>query len=114
MVSRSGGVASRCLHAQQGAGRSPLQIRREIGMNEKDVSAAAASSSEGHISRRDGLKLVAAGMAAARLSHTPRTPAPSGSPQRTQSGRKRQPQNSYIKDGHGNLTPNQSHSEHHG
>jgi hypothetical protein len=26
-------------------------------MNEKNVAAAAASSSEGHISRRDGLKL---------------------------------------------------------
>jgi hypothetical protein len=36
-------------------------------MSEKDVTAAPASSSEGHISRRDRLKLVAAGMAASLL-----------------------------------------------
>src|SRR6266404_3194700 len=99
MVSRSGGAASRCLHAQQGAGRSPLQIRREIGMNEKDVSAAAAISADGHISRRDGLKLVAAGMAAALLSHASRIEALSGSLQSTQSERKREPMSSYIKVG---------------
>jgi hypothetical protein len=41
-------------------------------MNAKDVAAAPASTSEGHISRRDGLKLVAAGMAASLLPHTSR------------------------------------------
>src|SRR6266481_9949791 len=114
MVSRSGGAASRCLHAQQGAGRSPLQIRREIGMNEKDVSAAAAISADGHISRRDGLKLVAAGMAAALLSHTSRTEALSGSLQSTQSERKREPMSSYIKVGQENSTPIELYYEDHG
>jgi hypothetical protein len=37
-------------------------------MNHKRVQAIVASSSEGHISRRDGLKLVEAGMAAVRAS----------------------------------------------
>jgi len=68
-------------------------------MNEKDVSAAAAISADGHISRRDWLKLVAAGMAAALLSHTSRTEALSGSLQSTQSERKREPMSSYIKVG---------------
>jgi len=35
-------------------------------MNAKDVAGAPASSSEAHISRRDGLKLLGAGMAAVR------------------------------------------------
>jgi hypothetical protein len=35
-------------------------------MNAKDAAGAPASSSERHISRRDGLKLVGAGMLAAR------------------------------------------------
>src|SRR5258708_2879103 len=114
MVSRSGGAASKCLHAQQGAGRSPLQIRREIGMNEKDVSAAAAISADGHISRRDGLKLVAAGMAAALLSHASRIEALSGSLQSTQSERKREPMSSYIKVGQENSTPIELYYEDHG
>jgi hypothetical protein len=42
-------------------------------MNEKHVVAAEASSCELHISRRDGLKLVAAGMAASVLPHTSQT-----------------------------------------
>jgi hypothetical protein len=41
-------------------------------MNEKDVPSTSASRSESHISRRDGLKLVAAGMAASFLPHTSR------------------------------------------
>jgi hypothetical protein len=42
-------------------------------MNQKNVSAAPACGSERHISRRDGLKLVAAGMAAALLPQVSRT-----------------------------------------
>jgi hypothetical protein len=42
-------------------------------MKEKNFGAAAASNTEGHISRRDGLKLVAVGMAASMLPHTSRT-----------------------------------------
>jgi non-heme chloroperoxidase len=83
-------------------------------MNEKDVSAAAASSSEGHISRRDGLKLVAAGMAAALLPHASRTEALSGSLQSTQSERKREPMSSYIKVGQENSTPIELYYEDHG
>jgi len=41
-------------------------------MNEKDVATAPAGRSEGHISRRDGLKLVAAGMTASFLPQTSR------------------------------------------
>ena len=83
-------------------------------MNEKDVSAAAASSSEGHISRRDGLKLVAAGMAAALLPHTSRTEALGGSLQSTQTERKREPMSSYIKVGQENSTPIELYYEDHG
>ena len=83
-------------------------------MNEQDVSAAAASSSEGHISRRDGLKLVAAGMAAALLPYTSRTEALSGSLQSTQSERKREPMSSYIKVGQENSTPIEIYYEDHG
>jgi non-heme chloroperoxidase len=83
-------------------------------MNEKYVSAAAASSSEGHISRRDGLKLVAAGMAAALLPHTSRTEAHSGSLQPTQSERKREPMSSYIKVGQENSTSIELYYEDHG
>src|SRR5258707_846697 len=83
-------------------------------MNEKDVSAAAAISADGHISRRDGLKLIAAGMAAALLSHTSRTEALSGSLQSTQSERKREPMSSYIKVGQENSTPIELYYEDHG
>src|SRR6266436_3967878 len=83
-------------------------------MNEKDVSAAAAISADGHISRRDGLKLVAAGMAAALLSHTSRIEALSGSLQSTQSERKREPMSSYIKVGQENSTPIELYYEDHG
>jgi len=83
-------------------------------MNEKDVSAAAAISADGHISRRDGLKLVAAGMAAALLSHASRIEALSGSLQSTQSERKREPMSSYIKVGQENSTPIELYYEDHG
>src|SRR5580692_12301704 len=83
-------------------------------MSEKDASAAAAGSSEGHISRRDGLKLAAAGMAAALLPYTSRTEAFSGSLQTTQSERKREPMSSYVKVGQENSTPIELYYEDHG
>src|SRR5882762_128885 len=84
-------------------------------MNEKDVSTAAAISADGHISRRDGLKLVAAGMAAALLSQTSRVEALSGSFQSTQSSeRKRDPMSSYIKVGQENSSPIELYYEDHG
>jgi len=42
-------------------------------MSEKEVAATGANSSKGQISRRNGLKLVAEGMAASLLPHTSRT-----------------------------------------
>jgi hypothetical protein len=71
-------------------------------MNEKHVGAAAASNSEGHISRRDGLKLVAAGMAASLLPYTSRTKTLSESLQSTEN--RREPMSSYIKVGQENST----------
>jgi non-heme chloroperoxidase len=81
-------------------------------MNEKDVAAAAANSSEGHISRRDGLKLVAAGMAASLLPHTSRTKTLNESLQSAES--RREPMSSYIKVGQENSTPIELYYEDHG
>jgi non-heme chloroperoxidase len=89
-------------------------MRREFCMNEKDIAAAAASSSEGHISRRVGLKLVAAGMAAALLPHTSRTETLSDSSQSMNPERKRETMSSYIKVGQENSTPIELYYEDHG
>src|SRR5471032_501238 len=86
----------------------------EIGMKGKHVVAAAASRSEGHISRRDGLKLVAAGMAASLLPHTSRSETLNELPQSTHPERKREPMNSYIKVGQENSTPIELYYEDHG
>ena len=83
-------------------------------INEKDVAAAAASSSEGHISRRDGIKLVAAGMVTSLLPHTSRTKALSESLEPTHPERKREPMSSYIKVGQENSTPIELYYEDHG
>jgi non-heme chloroperoxidase len=83
-------------------------------MNEKDVAAAAASSSEGHISRRDGLKLVAAGMAASLLPHTSRAETLSESSQSTHLERRKKPMSSYIKVGQENSASIEVYYEDHG
>jgi pimeloyl-ACP methyl ester carboxylesterase len=83
-------------------------------MNEKDVAAAAASSSEGQISRRDGLKLVAAGMAASLLPHTSRARTLNESSQSTHPESRREPMSSYIKVGQENSTPIEVYYEDHG
>jgi len=83
-------------------------------MNEKEVPPTSASGSEGHISRRDGIKLVAAGMAASLLPHTSRTETLSESSQSTHSKRKREPMSSYIKVGQENSTPIEIYYEDHG
>jgi hypothetical protein len=72
------------------------------------------SRSEGHISRRDGLKLVAAGMATALLPRTSRTETLSESPQFTRPERMRESMNSYIKVGQENSTPIELYYEDHG
>jgi pimeloyl-ACP methyl ester carboxylesterase len=83
-------------------------------MNEKDVAATPASRSEGHISRRDGLKLVAAGMAAALLPHTSRTETLTESLESTHPENRREPMSSYIKVGQENSTPIEVYYEDHG
>jgi non-heme chloroperoxidase len=77
-------------------------------MNEKDGPATATGGSEGYISRRDGLKLVAAGVAASLLPHTSRTKTLSGSLNRGE------PMSSYIKVGQENSTPIEVYYEDHG
>jgi pimeloyl-ACP methyl ester carboxylesterase len=83
-------------------------------MNEKNVAAAAASNSEGCISRRDGLKLVAAGMAVSLLPHTSRTETLSESLQPTHPENTREHMSSYIKVGQENSTPIELYYEDHG
>jgi len=89
-------------------------MRRAICMNEKDVSAAAASSFEGHISRRDGLKLVAGVMVASLLPHTSRAEALTESLQSTHLENRREHLSSYIKVGQENSTPIEVYYEDHG
>ena len=83
-------------------------------MNEKESGAAAVSTSEGHISRRDGLKLVAAGMAAALLPPASRTETLGESPRSTHPDREREPMSSYITVGQENSTPTELYYEDHG
>src|SRR6202790_5040794 len=83
-------------------------------MNEKDVPPTSASGSESHISRRDGIKLVAGGMAASLLPYTSRTETLSESSQSTHSERKRESMSSYIKVGEENSTPVEVYYEDHG
>src|SRR5437660_9446865 len=83
-------------------------------MSEKDVATAPAGSSEGHIRRRDGLKLVAAGMAASFLPHTSRAKTLSESSQSTHPKSRREPMSSYIKVGQENSTPIEVYYEDHG
>src|SRR5882724_5190649 len=83
-------------------------------MNEKEIAAAAENSSEGLISRRDGLKLVAAGMAVSLLPQTSRSETLGESVQSPHSERKREPMSSYIKVGQENSTPIELYYEDHG
>jgi non-heme chloroperoxidase len=83
-------------------------------MNDRRVHAIAASSAEGHISRRDGLKLVAAGMAASLLPYTSRTKTLGESSQSTYPHSKREPMSSYIKVDQENSTPIELYYEDHG
>jgi non-heme chloroperoxidase len=83
-------------------------------MSDKHVVDAAANGSESHISRRDGLKLIAAGMAASLLPHPSRAEARSKSLQSTHPERKRVPMSSYIKVGQENSTPIELYYEDHG
>src|ERR1700730_12799162 len=83
-------------------------------MSEKHVDVAAANGSESHISRRDGLKLIAAGMATSLLPHSYRTEGSSASLQSTHPERKRVPMSSDIKVGQEKSTPIEVYYEDHG
>ena len=79
-----------------------------------EFAAAAESRSDGLINRRDGIKLVAAGMAAALLPHMSRAKTPSESSQSTNPRSRKAPMSSYIKVGHENSTPIELYYEDHG
>ena len=81
-------------------------------MNEKSAVAGATSGSEGQFTRRDGLKLVAAGVAAAVLPHASR--GASDSSQSMQPDRRKELMSSYIKVGQENSTPVEVYYEDHG
>jgi non-heme chloroperoxidase len=83
-------------------------------MSAKDLAAAPASTSKGHISRRDGLKLVAAGMAASFLPHTSRAQTLHEASPSTHPETRRDPMSSYIKVGQENSTPIEVYYEDHG
>jgi non-heme chloroperoxidase len=83
-------------------------------MKEKNVGAAAASNTEGHLSRRAGIKLVAAGMAASLLPLTSPSETLSEPLQSTHPERKRDAMSSYIKVGQENSTPVELYYEDHG
>jgi non-heme chloroperoxidase len=83
-------------------------------MNEKEATAAVASIFERYVNRRDGLKFVAAGMAAALLPHASQTEAASESSQSTHLERRKERMSSYIKVGQENSTPIELYYEDHG
>src|SRR5438046_8684671 len=83
-------------------------------MKSRDVATAPAVSSEGHISRRDGLKLVAAGIAASFLPHTSRVETRSESLPSTHPESRRKPMSSSIKVGQENSTPIEVYYANHG
>jgi pimeloyl-ACP methyl ester carboxylesterase len=83
-------------------------------MKEKHARAAAASNSECHISRRDALKLVAAGVVVSLLPHTSQSKPLSESSQSKHSENKGERMSSYIKVGQENSTPIELYYEDHG
>jgi non-heme chloroperoxidase len=83
-------------------------------MHAKDLARAPASTSEGHVSRRDGLKLVATGLAASFLPHTSRGEMSGESLPSTHPETRREAMSSYIKVGQENSTPIEVYYEDHG
>jgi len=82
-------------------------------MKGKDVAAAGASGCDGHLSRRNSLKLAAAGMAGALLPHTSQASTLSESSQPLQPKRKEY-MSSYIHVGDENSTQVDLYYEDHG
>jgi non-heme chloroperoxidase len=83
-------------------------------MNQKQIGPVAARDSEGHINRRDGLKLVAAGLAASLLPPTSQSKRVSESLQSAHPENTREHMSSYIKVGQENSTPIEIYYEDHG
>jgi non-heme chloroperoxidase len=83
-------------------------------MSEKQVAAAGAERSEDQINRREGLKLVAAGIAASLLPHASRAESLNESRPSTHPESKREHMSSYIKVGQENSTPIELYYEDHG
>jgi non-heme chloroperoxidase len=81
-------------------------------MKEKSVAASAANGSDVSLTRREGLKLVAAGMVTAVLP--PASRARSESSQSIQPDRRNESMSSYIKVGQENSTPVEVYYEDHG
>src|ERR1700676_806302 len=88
--------------------------RREVFMKEKEGAATAVSRCEGYINSRVGLKLFAAGMAAALLPHPSRAETLGESLPSIHPKRKRKSMSSYIKVGQENSTPIELYYEDHG
>jgi non-heme chloroperoxidase len=83
-------------------------------MNQKQIGPVAARDSEGHINRRDGLKLVAAGLAASLLPPMSQSKRVSESLQSAHPENTREHMSSYIKVGQENSTPIEIYYEDHG
>ena len=83
-------------------------------MNDQEAETTGASSSEGRINRRDGLKLVAAGVAASLLTRMSPAKPLNESQNSTHSENTRDHMSSYIKVGQENSTPIELYYEDHG
>jgi non-heme chloroperoxidase len=83
-------------------------------MSRKHVVAAAANGSVSQISRRDGLKLVAAAMATSLLPRTSRSETLGELSHSTHLENRREPMSSYIKVGQENSTSIEVYYEDHG
>jgi non-heme chloroperoxidase len=83
-------------------------------MNKKRVVATATSDREGYLSRRDGLRLVAAGLAASLLPQMSRAQTLGQSSHSTNLERRKDRMSSYIKVGQENSTPIELYYEDHG
>jgi non-heme chloroperoxidase len=83
-------------------------------MKEISLGASCASNCTGQIGRREGLKLVAAGIAASLLPSMSGSKTPGESTQSEKTLSKRESMNSYIKVGQENSTPVELYYEDHG
>jgi non-heme chloroperoxidase len=83
-------------------------------MKKNGIGASGALDHKGEISRRDGLKFVAAGIAASLLPSMSRTKSLSKSTQSERTERKTPSMSSYIKVGQENSTPIELYYEDHG